>query len=238
MSELATSPDGGQERELSLAGMPTLARGRMPEEFPLGERFVYLFDPKWRDEEPELVTGTIADASATDRPFRMGLPLGSMYDVLGQEARLLRGEDFITLESLKPSELPDLPRQIMLNSPELRSRIPSAGFVTLETPAASVPRIIGIEMNDNSLIPESAMPLLQRDADFRTVWLLDGPDDLERRTALERAIHDWSPAEGAVAAGEAADSGPRRARRHARNLSHKVLRHPDTSTDTFSADRI
>lgn len=230
------------EEPLSLEGLPSLARGRLPEHFPEGERFVYLFDPMWRDEDPELVTGTIGDVCSYDRPFRMGLRLGTLFDVLGGEARLLRGEAVMTLDSFNPSELPDLPRQIMLNTPELRSKMPSAGNITLETPGASVPRIIGIEMGDNALIPESVMPLLQRDENFRTVWLLDGPDDLERRTALEHAIRAWSPARPdeveTVAAAEPSQHEPRRARRHAHGLSRKVARHRDTSMDTFSGDRI
>jgi hypothetical protein len=237
-------PNGPEAAALSLEGMPTLAMGRLPEDFPEGGRFVYLFDPMWRDEEPELVTGTITDADAHEGAFRLWLPLDVMSEVLGEEARLLRGETTTGLDSFQPSELPDLPRQIMLNRPELRSRMPAAGHVTLETPGASVPRIIGIQMNDNSLIPESAMPLLQRDEDFRAVWLLDGPDDLERREALERAIHDWSPREPAeteepvfIDAERPQNHEPKRARLHSRHYSGKVGRRPDLSTETFSGDR-
>lgn len=240
-----TLPAGGPEAAaLSLEGMPTLAMGRLPEDFPEGGRFVYLFDPMWRDEEPELVTGTIADVDAHEGAFRLWLPLNVMSTVLGEEARLLRGETTVGLDSFQPSELPDLPRQIMLNRPELRSRMPAAGHVTLETPGASVPRIIGIPMNDNSLIPESAMPLLQRDEDFRTVWLLDGADDLERREALEKAIHDWSPRQPAeteepvvVDVERPQDHGPKRARLHSRHTSGKVGRRPDLNMETFSGDR-
>lgn len=221
-----------EQEAVKLEGMPTLARGRMPEDFAEGDAYVYLFDPKWRwDEEPELVIGTITDPSPIDRPYRLGLPLGISFEVLLQEARLLRGEDFITLKSYEPSELPDLPRQIVLNRPELRSKAPSVGHVTLETPHASVPRIIGVSMNDNALIPVSAMPLLQRDEDFRTAWLLDGPEDLESRSALEKAIREWRPERAEAASG-------RRARMHAHGVSHKVRKHRDTSMDTFSADRV
>lgn len=237
----ANSPEAAA---LSLEGMPTLAMGRLPEDFPEGERFVYLFDPMWRDEEPELVTGTIGDVDAYDSAFRLWLPLDVMSTVLGEEARLLRGETTVGLDSFQPSDLPDLPRQIMLNRPDLRSRMPAAGHVTLETPGASVPRIIGIPMNDNALIPESAMPLLQRDEDFRAVWLLDGPDDLERREALERAIHDWSPRGPveteepvAVEVEHSPDHEPRRARLHSHHSSGKVGRHPDLGMETFSGDR-
>lgn len=198
------------EREaVSLDGLPTLARARMSEDFPLGERFVFLFDPKWHREEPEPVTGTIGDVHAYDEPFRRSLPDGMMFPVLGTEARLLKGKAIVTLDSLEPSTLPDLPRQIMLNSPELRSKMPSAGYITLETSSASVPRIIGISMNDNALIPESAMPILQENEDLLEVWLLDGTDDPEKRAALERAIRNWSPEEPNTAARE-----PGRARRH------------------------
>jgi hypothetical protein len=214
------SPQDTDKKTIRLEDMPSLARGRMPEDFPLNERFIYLFDPNWRQEEPELVTGTIADVTAYDRPFRLGLPLDAIFSVLGEESRLLKGERTVTLESFKDSELPDMPRQIMMHSSELRSKMPSPGHVTLETPSASVARIIGISMNDNSLIPESAMPLLQQDEDFRAVWLLDGPNDLEKRTALEQAIHNWKPSGPSLAGKQ------RRARTHTEiipgSFSHKV----------------
>ncbi len=198
-------------------GLPPLARERLPGDFDLGDRVLYLFDPAWRDTEPEVVLGEITDISPCDRPFRLGLPLGTMLAVLGEESERLTGKREVNSESFKRES--DLPRQIMLESPELRSKTPSTGDVLIRTDVgASVPRIIGISINDYALIPETTLPHLQRDEAYRTAYLLDGGDDLEERTFLEHAIRDWTNEETSKV--EARQ--PSRARAHSRMLSGRI----------------
>jgi hypothetical protein len=210
----------------SFEGLPPLPDERLKADFSKGENVLFLFDRSWM-EGPQFVEGKIDHIVPSDRPFVLRLPRGVMSQglvdhVIEQSGGKIKKKELTT--GLNPEPL----RQLMLNTPGLRDKIPSAGFITLETPKTAdnpTGAIIGIDMNLASLIPEVAWPHLRDNAPYRRAWLASGnPDGLTDERMLVQVMRDRL-AEKLQSPHETTHS-TQRAKSHPREISGRVGPHP------------
>lgn len=210
----------------SFEGLPPLPSERLPEDFSHGQQVLTMFYRTWM-EGPELIRARVSDISPDERPFRIRLPYRtSLESVIARVAEESGGQ--IDPEALRESSDEEL-RQHMLGVDDLRTLMPSAGHISVKTAKTDTIRgggIVGIGMNDVTLIPSEVWPHLHDEA-YLQALLRDGHANEGEREALEELLRERI-AEGGIGLDVAEERRaervhqPRRGRRHGALDSGKV----------------